>query len=281
VIYNLTLKYLTKQAFYKDKNGVLLHGDCVEWMEQFPDNCIDLTITSPPYDKLRTYKGYNFDFENIAQELYRITKNGGVIVWVVGDATIEGSETGSSFKQALCFKEQCGFRLHDTMIWFKTNPTPTDPKCLRYYNAFEYMFVLSKGKPKTCNYLKEETKNAGRDFGKAPKRRPDGSNRNDRTEKLKNKKINKYKIRNNVWEYPIGSGVAEEKIAFKHPAIFPEKLAQDHILSWSNENDIILDPMAGSGTTCKMAKLNNRKYIGIDVSEEYLKDICIPRLQNL
>ena len=244
--------------------------DCVQGMKLLDDCSVDLTVTSPPYDNLRTYKGFEWDFKATAKELYRVTKQGGVIVWVVGDATIKGSETGTSFRQALYFKE-IGFNLHDTMIWLKPNPTPTDPKCLRYYNAFEYMFIFSKGKPKTCNYIKEKSKNAGKEFGSAPMKRADGSNRDDRTEKLKGVKIKDYKIKSNVWEYAIGSGVSKDKIAFKHPAIFPEQLAQDHILSWSNEGDVVLDPFMGSGTTAKMALLNNRHFIGFELSQEYCK----------
>lgn len=254
-------------------------GESVSFMRNsIPNDYIDLTVTSPPYDDLRKYKGFIFDYQSIFKELYRVTKDGGIVVWIVADKTQNGTESGSSFRHALYAKE-VGFKLHDTMIWQKPNPTPTDPKCKRYYNAFEYMFVFTKGKIKTCNYIKEASKNAGRNFGSAPMKRPDGSNRDDRTEKLKNVKINEYKIKSNIWNCAIGSGVAKDKIAFKHPAIFPESLIQDHILSWSNENDIILDPMCGSGTTCKMAYLNNRNFIGIDMSEEYINEICIPRLE--
>jgi len=266
----------------RDYNYIAL-GDCVELMKEIPDDFIDLTVTSPPYDNLRTYNGnieqWSFEkFQGIAKELYRVTKQGGVVVWVVGDATIKGSETGTSFRQALYFKE-IGFNLHDTMIWLKPNPTPTDPKCLRYYNAFEYMFIFSKGKPKTCNYIKEKSKNAGKEFGSAPMKRADGSNRDDRTEKLKGVKIKDYKIKSNVWEYAIGSGVSKDKIAFKHPAIFPEKLAQDHILSWSNEGDVVLDPFLGSGTTAIACINTNRNYIGFEISKEYC-DIANERIRN-
>lgn len=245
-----------------------------------PDNFVDLTVTSPPYDDLRDYKGFIFDYQSMFRELHRITKPGGVVVWVVCDATINGSETGTSFRQALYARDNAGFNLHDTMIWEKPNPTPTDPKCNRYYNAFEYMFVLSKGKPKNCNYIKERSKNAGKKFGKAPMKRKDGTNRDDRTEKLKHAKIGDYKIKKNLWNYPIGSGVSRDKIAFNHPAIFPEQLAKDHIISWSNEGDLVFDPMCGAGTTCKMAWLNNRNFIGVDISQEYINEICIPRLQQ-
>lgn len=254
-------------------------GESASWMKENLEDCsIDLTVTSPPYDNLRKYKGYNFNFEEIAKELYRVTKNGGVVVWVVGDATIKGSETGTSFRQALYFKE-IGFNLHDTMIWLKPNPTPTDPNCHRYYNAFEYMFILSKGKPKICNYIKEKSKNAGKCFGSAPMKRFDGSNRDDRTEKLQTAKIKDFKIKNNAWEYAIGSGVSKDKVAFLHPAIFPEQLANDHIISWSNPGDIVFDCMCGSGTVCKMAYLNDRKFIGVDISEEYINEVCVPRLK--
>ena len=248
----------------------IYNEDCLETMAKMPDCFVDLTVTSPPYDNLRTYNGYSFDFKAVAKELYRVTKQGGVVVWVVGDATIKGSETGTSFRQALYFMD-CGFNLHDTMIWEKPNPMPTDPKCFRYYNSFEYMFVLSKGKPNLCNYLKDKTKNAGKNFGTAPMRNYDGSKRDDRTIKLQGVVIGDYKIRNNIWKYAIGSGVAKDKIAYNHPAIFPEQLANDHIISWSNEGDLVYDPFMGSGTTAKMAILNKRNWIGSEISQEYCK----------
>jgi len=252
-------------------------------MKRIPDGFVDLTVTSPPYDNLRTYNGnieqWSFEkFQGTAKELYRVTKLGGVVVWVIGDATVKGSETLTSFKQALFFKE-IGFNVHDTMIWDKPNPTPTDPKCFRYYNSFEFMFVFSTGKPKTCYYIKEKTKNYGKLFGSAPMKNPDGTNRTDRTEKLKNTTVNEYKIKRNIWTYPIGSGVSSDKIAHQHPAIFPEKLAEDHILSWSNEGDLVFDPMCGSGTTAKMALINNRNYIGFEIDKHYC-DIANERIRK-
>ena len=236
---------------------MLILGDCLEKLKDLEDSCIDLTVTSPPYDNLRDYNGYDFNFEGIAKDLYRVTKQGGVVVWVVGDATIKGSETGTSFKQALYFKE-IGFNLHDTMIWHK-HSFNHDPRNKRYKQYFEYMFILSKDKPKTYNEIKDvKCKNAGQEYNSS-KRLPNGKIR-----KYGKIKMNDFQARSNIWK--INSQHNKE-----HPAVFPEKLAQDHILSWSNEGDTVLDPMCGSGTTLKMAKLNNRKFIGIEISEEYCK----------
>lgn len=230
-------------------------GDCLDVMKTLPDNSIDLTVTSPPYDNLRTYNGYSWDFENIAKELYRITKSGGVVVWIVGDATIKGSETGTSFKQALYFKE-IGFSLHDTMIWEKE--TFSNPFKNRYHQVFEYMFIFSKGKPKTFNPIIDKLNKCRNQTRKPTVRYADGH-----TEPRCEKKINNYGKRYNVWHQTVA------KQRFGHPAPFPEQLIKDHIISWSNENDIVLDPFMGSGTTGKMCKLLNRNFIGIEISEEY------------
>lgn len=244
-------------------------AEAVQFMkENIPDNFIDLTVTSPPYDNLRTYKGYTFDFENIAKELYRVTKIGGIVVWVVGDATIKGNETGTSFKQALYFKE-IGFNLHDTMIYGKENWIPLTHN--RYEQQFEYMFILGKGRPNIFNPIKIKCINAGKKLSNTTTFR---SNKKDGATGLlhKNGIVKNTKIKGNIWFYQVGNNRStSDKIAFKHPAVFPEQLAKDHIVSWSNEGDIVFDPMCGSGTTLKMAKLLNRKYIGIDISEEYVQ----------
>lgn len=243
----------------------LYNMNCVDGMKLLDDNSIDLTITSPPYDDLRKYNGFVFDYKATLTELYRTTKDGGVVVWVVGDATIQGSETGTSFKHALYAKE-IGFNLHDTMIWEKTNPIPQDPKANRYTPSFEYMFIFSKGKPNKCNYIKEKSICGGKEMkSNKSQRKANGEMRIDRLEKRNGTVVNEYKIKSNVWK--LSSLPRHESLG--HPAAFPEQLAQDHILSWSNEGDIIFDPMCGSGTTCKMAMLNNRNYIGIDISKEY------------
>jgi site-specific DNA-methyltransferase (adenine-specific) len=244
--------------------------------ENIPDNFIDLTVTSPPYDDLRKYKGFIFDFKSMLDELYRVTKNGGVVVWIVGDKTHKGSETGTSFKQALCAKE-IGFNLHDTMIYQKKSCVYPDKN--RYNNVFEYMFVFSKGKPKTFNLIADKKNSRYGDKVSGSQRKPDGTldyNRSKLGEPIK-----EFGIRDNVWLIDSGyMKTTKDKDAYQHPAMFPESLAKDHIITWSNENDIVLDPMCGAGTTCKMAWLNNRKFIGIDISEEYINDICKPRLKQ-
>lgn len=242
-------------------------GDSVQLMKELPGDCIDLTVTSPPYDNLRKYNGCVWDFETTAQELFRITKPGGVVVWVVGDQTIKGSETGTSFRQALYFME-CGFRLHDTMIYHKS-ALPMNHN--RYEQDFEYMFVFSKGRPKTfnpirvpCKYPEKETARGNSYFSKT-----DEINRKARSGK-KRKPVGKDKIKGNIWYYPTGKNHStHDEIAFAHPAIFPEALVADHLTSWSNPGDIVFDPFVGSGTTAKMAVLHGRHYIGFDCSVEY------------
>lgn len=245
----------------------LILGDCLDKMKDIADNSIDLTVTSPPYDNLRTYGGVIDDwsldkFQGIAKELYRITKEGGVVVWVVGDATIKGSETGTSFKQALYFMD-CGFNLHDTMIYKKTNPIPQNHN--RYEQCFEYMFVFSRGKPNTFNPIKVNTKLAGMsfDWGGRKTKMDDNQCRRHRDSDII--EVSPTKIKCNIFEYSVGGGKTG------HPAVFPEALANDHIISWSNEGDTVFDPFTGSGTTGKMAILNNRNFIGIELNEEYFK----------
>jgi len=246
------------------KNKVIL-GNCLEVMKEIDDNFVDLTVTSPPYDNLRDYNGYSFDFEGIAKELFRITKEGGVVVWVVGDSTNKFCESGTSFKQALYFNE-IGFNLLDTMIYYKQNYAPAYPTLRRYANQFEYMFIFSKGRPNTFNPIqikKVENRNGMSGF-----RQKDGS-----VIKKIVKTNGEFKNASNVWSMPVG---------FKnlgHPAIFPEQLAHDHIISWSNEGDLVLDIFNGSGTTTKMAKILGRNYIGIDISKEYC-DIANKRLEQ-
>jgi site-specific DNA-methyltransferase (adenine-specific) len=262
----------------------IYNENCLETLSKLPDNTIDLTVTSPPYDDLRTYNnhitgkkteynGYSFDFENIAKELYRTTKKGGVVVWVVGDGTEKGSETGTSFRQALYLKE-LGFNIHDTMIYMKNNFS--NPSSNRYHQIFEYMFVFSKGKPNTFNSIKDR-KNvyAGQvgSWGKNTSRQVDGS-----MVERKKKVIQEYGQRYNVWTYKTSKNGQEDEIAYQHPAIFPIQLVKDHIVSWTNVGDLVYDPFMGSGTTAKAALQTERNFLGSEISEEYHK-ICLKRIE--
>lgn len=254
------------------KDIELYNGDCIEVMQDLIQQGIkvDLTVTSPPYDNLRTYNGtceWNFEiFKQVTQCLYDITSDGGVVVWVISDATINGSETGTSFRQALHFKD-IGFNLYDTMIWQK--PSPQAPTEGRYYDVFEYMFIFSKGKPKTLNLLKDRKNlSAGTVSNKETR-----SCKEDRKKKEGKRVVGEYSRRFNVWN------ISRGKSKTSHPAVFPEQLASNHIISWSNEGDLVLDPFLGSGTTGKMAVLNNRKFIGIEKVKEYF-DISEKRINE-
>jgi len=260
---------------------------CLETMGRMPDNFIDCTVTSPPYDDIRNYNnkikglsdefnGYSFPFEDIAKELFRVTKKGGVVVWVVNDATHNGSETLNSFRQALFFKE-VGFRMHDTMIYRKLNPMPNAGK--RYQQMFEYMFVFSKGAPKTTNISLRERSNKCEDKRTYRKKKFSRNQDGDFNE-------NDYYVKEmvpdyNVWDFYVGWGnTTKDDVAFEHPAIFPEELAKRHIESWTNEGDLIYDPFMGSGTTSKMSITTNRNYIGSELSKEYC-DIESKRLSQI
>ncbi len=244
------------------RTNIAYNKSCVK-MDEVDDDSIDLTVTSPPYDNLRTYGGDEFEFEPIAKELHRVTKSGGVVVWVVADATIKGNETGTSFKQALFFK-QIGFNLHDTMIYEKINYTPLTHN--RYEQTFEYMFVFSKGRPKVFNPRRLPCKNVGKVEKYGMQRRKNYGK--EYAMRLYNEttyiKTGETKIHPNIFPYALG------RQATGHPAPFPDKLTIDHILSWSNENDIVLDPMAGSGTTLAMAKKLGRQFIGYEIAKKYI-----------
>lgn len=250
------------KPYYETPNGKLYNANCSDVLPELEQ--VDLTVTSPPYDALRNYHGYIFNFEAIAWELRRITKDGGAVVWIVSDATIEGSETGTSFRQALYFMDN-GFKLHDTMIYAKEGGFPLNHK--RYEQDFEYMFIFVKNKLKRFNPIKIKCSQSGSKI--CGTKRQQG---NDTLSKLHGigKKVKNYKTKGNIWHYGVGKNKSTlDSIAHKHPAIFPEALAQDHILSWSNEGNTVLDPMSGSGTVPKMCERLNRKWIACEISEEY------------
>lgn len=256
--------------YYDSGNVTIHHGDNVATMAQMPAASIDLVVTSPPYDNLRTYGGHSWDFEGVAQQLWRVVKPGGVVVWIVADATIDGSETGTSFKQALRFKE-IGFRLHDTMVYRK-HAVGACGSNRAYWQQWEYMFVFSSGSPSTVNRIADR-KNVT--AGELHKFSPKSEAMGVRTHR--ELRISDSGVRGNVWDYHTGICAHDDKSS--HPAPFPEALARDHILSWSNEGDTVLDPFSGSGTTAKMARLMGRKAIGIEINEAYC-EIAVKRLSQ-
>lgn len=250
----------------------LLNEDCMKVMVRYPDGYFDLTVTSPPYDNLRDY-GKDFVWseeiwKNIIKELYRVTKDGGVVVWVVGDATINGSETGTSFKQALWAME-CGFRLHDTMIYEKDGIAFPDKN--RYQNSFEYMFIFSKNAPSTKNII-HDRKNIS--FGRKVTGTDRSSDGATRRVSCYGNNIKEFGARWNIWRIKTNKGNS----ITGHPAAFPEQLAKDHILSWSNEGDLVFDPFSGSGTTAKMCYQLNRNFIGCELDEGY-HQIALERIK--
>ena len=266
--------------------------DCLNTMSRMPDGFIDLTVTSPPYDGLRTYVG-NIDktftekvWKKILKDLYRVTKPGGIVVWIVGDQTKSGSETCTSFKQAL-FGVKCGFKLYDTMVYNRASAYPSN---VRYSQDFEYMFIFSKGKPSTFNPLKDKKssktiqRQKHRYLANKKHRAKDGymhRTSDNGKRRMNDARNSDEKIMSNVWYVPAGNMIStKDKIAFKHPAIFPEKLCAMHILSWSNENELVYDPFMGSGTTAKMARYHNRNFIGSEINPEYVQGIANRRISQ-
>lgn len=253
----------------------LYEGDCLEWMKRIVDGSIDLTVTSPPYDNLRVYgKAFDaaaFDWRGIINELYRLTAVGGVVVWVVGDATKNGGESLSSFEHAL-FARDCGFN-QETMIYSSGMAGAKGSNYL-YAQTFEFMFVWTKGKRPLHGRLIRDHKNkyAGTK-NTSTRRRPNGKRRADRFI------TPEFSKRGNVWQYANGGGVSGDWLCHRHPAPFPEALANDHIISWSNAGDTVFDPMMGSGTTGKMAIRNGRNFIGIEIDPDYFQ-IAETRIKN-
>jgi len=259
------------KPYYEQDGITLYHGDNCDVMAAMPRESVDLVVTSPPYDDLRTYGGHSWDFYGVAWNLKRLLKPGGVIVWVVADATIDGSETGSSMEQALHFK-RLGLNLHDTMI-YQVPGTGAKGSNLAYWQSWEFMFVLSKGRPTAVNRLTKPTRTAGRRKSSSPHANALGS-RSFNREVITGDVC----VRGNVWEYHAGKNAEYTAGTFNgHPAPFPSELAQDHILSWSNPGDTVLDPFSGSGTTLKMARECGRIGVGIEVNQEYC-DIAVKRL---
>ena len=256
--------------------------NCIDGMQLMDEESVDLVVTSPPYDDLRTYndssKWDHEVFKSVADNLTRVLKTGGVIMWNVNDATVKGSETGSSFRQCLYFMDQCGLRLHDTMIYEKTGTAfASGPKSVRYTQIFEYCFILSKGKPKTINLIQDK-KNAWAgytSFGNAKTRKQDGTMHDPGK---KSKVIREYGVRTNIWKIKNSGGFGQSsKASYKHPATMPEELARGHIQTWSNPNDLVLDPFMGAGTTAQVALEEKRHFIGFEIDEMY-HGMCVERV---
>jgi site-specific DNA-methyltransferase (adenine-specific) len=247
------------------KTRQIYNENCIDTLGCMPDNFLDMTLTSPPYDDLREYNGYHFPVEEIARLLLQKTKKGGVVIWVVGDRTVNGDETLTSFKHALVFKD-AGFKVHDTMIYQKNNPIPSD--CgKRYRQAFEYMFCFSNGQPATFNPIMEPTKSAGQKIKAF--RITEAGRGNVPLEDI-GRQIKSERKASNIFAYNVGTSSSEDKIAFKHPAIFPEQLALDQISTWTNKGDLVYDCFMGSGTTAKAAEALERRWLGSEISSEYV-----------
>jgi site-specific DNA-methyltransferase (adenine-specific) len=261
------------EPYYSSKDCSIYNLNCLDYLKTQPDNSIKFVLTSPPYDNLRNYQGYSFDFEPIAKELTRTLVEGGVIIWNVSDATVNGSETGTSMRQALFFME-CGLKLHDTMIYEKQNPMPASKSSKRYHQAWEYIFCFSKGSPTTFNPFMVPAKYAHVNAN-MKHRGKDGN-----LEYTKTKRNSHTKIRN-IFKYTVGGGHStSDKEAYGHPALMPEKLAEDQILTWTDPGDTVFDPFNGAGTSGKMAIKNHRNYVGTELSIEYC-ELTKTRIENI
>ncbi len=241
--------------------------DCVEGMSRLLNDSIPLTVTSPPYDRVRLFAPW--DFERVAEELYRVSEPGGVVCWVVQDGFEKGGRTLTSFKQTLHFS-RLGFLLWDVLIVVaKSYQLPTKG---RYVSLFHYCFVLTKGRPNTVNLLRDKpNKCAGKMKRTWHRRSPDGSMRRG----LLPQPIALYGRRSNVWDYATGfNTTTKDREAFAHKALMPEKLARDLIVSFSRPYDVVLDPFAGAGTTAKMAMLTGRRWLGFEIEPEYVALAC-------
>jgi DNA modification methylase len=258
----------------------IICGDNVTVLKTFPDACVDLVVTSPPYDSLRVAAGYQngFDLVDLCNQLLRVIKPGGMVVWVVADQTVNGARTGTSYKQALHFMSH-GFQLFDDIVYLKSGTN--FPSKSRYTNTWEHMFCFSKGMPSTINLITDSPRKWLGSWAKTTNRKKDGtlgaSTAKNCGEGSKGKASFEgeygYKARTNVWNITNGKGFAHPDpggdLAYAHSATYPLQLAHDHIVSWTNPGDVVLDPFNGAGTTCVAAKMTGRTYVGIDSSPEY------------
>lgn len=251
------------------KNIEIFNADCVSHMQSMQENSIDLVVTSP-YDNLMDYNNsssWNFEvFKSVADQLYRIVRPCGVVVWIVNDASINNSETYTSFRQVLFFRE-IGFNLNDTMIWNKQSTSFPDSN--RYLQSFEYMFVLSKSSnhtdfKMTCNLIRDR-----RNMSSGSSVHGTGRQRNASFKVCdgyeKGKSLSEFGIRFNVWNIHCAKGTE----LTGHPAQMPIQIAEDHIRTWSNPGDLVFDPFLGSGTTACACLNRGRRFIGCEIDPDY------------
>lgn len=250
------------------------HFDAVVGLRLLPADCIDLTLTSPPYDWIRDYNGTfdpaKFPFVRIAEELYRITAPGGVVLWITRDQQQDCCESGTSAKQMLYFKN-IGFNVQ-TMI---VDSISARHRRYCYGMPPQFCFVLSKGRPKAFHPIRDKPNTE-------PGRIKSWSarNRDGRIRKGKPKEIPKYGRRSHIWLYPTGFGlVSDDPLPRNAPAPMVETVAGDLMLSYSNPGDLILDPMAGLGTTGKVAVKLNRQFIGFERVRKYC-DVANDRVRQ-
>lgn len=262
------------KPYYQDQFATIYHGDAAEVLDTL--DCVDLCVTSPPYDGLRKYGGHTWDFERIARGIDNVLSSGAVLVWIVGDEAKNWSESLTSFHQAIEFKN-LGLCCLDTMIYEKQNSSFERHGHRTYAQTFEYMFVFSNGRPKTFNPIRDKRNVCSGEIISATVRKPEGHLVKSHSA---GREIREFGIRGNVWRYPVGRGhTTEDLYAHAHPAMMPEALAKDHVLTWSNPGDTVLDPHAGAGTVLKAAKLLGRRAIGIEIEERYC-EIAAKRLSQ-
>lgn len=256
------------KPYYQDDYVTIYNDDCRNQLRYI---AADLCVTSPPYDSLRDYEGIEWDHKVFMQIARRLRQSVSNIVWIVGDASIDGGESGSSFKQALYFIK-LGYKLHDTMIWQKRGFSM--PSHTRYHQIFEYMFVFRRGEIPFSPIKDVKNITGGKTtLGKNTFRMKNG----EMTERAR-RPAAEWGMRNNIWKTNT-TGQEQPCKTLEHPATFPYKLAHDHIVSWSNQGDMIVDPFMGSGTTLRAAKDLRRTAIGIEISEKYC-EIAARKMQQ-
>ena len=264
----------TKEKFLSEHINSIICGDSAEVLKNFPDNSIDMVVTSPPYDGLRDYNGFSLDLHKIGKEIYRVLKDGGIAVMVIQDATKDFAKSLTSFRTIVDWCDNVGFRLFETVIYHK-NGTEGAWWKQRFRVDHEYMPIFMKGKkPQYFNKepLKIPSKHGGKVMSGSGNRRTDGT-----LSETVRRPINTMKCRGTVWDYLMAGD--KNPLKRKHPAVFPDKIPYDCIQCFCPEGGLVLDPFIGCGSTAVMAKVLGRNYIGIDISREYC-DLAEERIEK-